>query len=342
MKKKNILILLVISMLFCISSVKAKKFTCEYEYPGGGGKLFWANSFSLTFILDESNKYNTYQSDASEYYNPPIITDFDIEGSNVQKYIEEKLVNNGEYTCVEKVYVCDTSNGSPNSYATNVFVALTMDGYSYMMQRPGSDGNFEIPIEHEGNTFYLDECEWYDYAGDKKTVEFENVCVFYSKNMDELKDAYKENKYIEYNKKKDELVTFCQNVISNSNYEIEDGKVNNCYSSCLKINNEIAGIENLNGGEKTCGFSQRLIVWVGNIIKWIKYIIPVIVIILGIIDFIKAIASSSDDEMKKAQGRFIKRLVAAALIFIIPFIIEFILDKTGFSEYVSGCGVIDL
>ena len=44
--------------------------------------------------------------------------------------------------------------------------------------------------------------------------------------------------------------------------------------------------------------------------------------------------------MKKAQGRFVKRLIAAALIFIIPFIIEFVLGKMGFDS--NGCGIIDL
>ena len=71
--------------------------------------------------------------------------------------------------------------------------------------------------------------------------------------------------------------------------------------------------------------------------KWIKYIAPVLVIVLGILDFIKAIGSDKDDEMKKAQGRFMRRLIAAAIIFLVPFIIEFILTKMGFTVY--GCGI---
>ena len=89
-----------------------------------------------------------------------------------------------------------------------------------------------------------------------------------------------------------------------------------------------------------CGFSEKLIIYIANIVKWAKYIVPVIVIVLGILDFIKAIAADKEDEMKKAQGKFIKRLIAAALIFIIPFIIEFVLNKMGFDA--NGCGIIDL
>lgn len=352
MKKRNILILLIISMLFCISSVKAKQFTCGYEYPGGG-KVAWADEFELTFKLNDDNTYNSYSSKVTNDsgYNSPIIIDFDVEDSMVLKYINEKLVNNGDYMCPKEVYACDTSKGDDeDNYATYVFVALTMDGYSHMYtnkkQDPG-DPDLEIPIKHNGEKYVLDACIFYDYKPDKDndwpTVDFDSMdCSNYINKVSKLKTLYNDKDYLKYNEKKDELITFCQNVISNVKYEIKEGMVDGCYSSCLKINDDFAKIENSSGGKRTCGFSQRLIVWAANIVKWIKYIIPVIVIVLGIIDFIKAIASSSDDEMKKAQGRFIKRLVAAALIFIIPFIIEFILDKTGFSEYVSGCGVIDL
>jgi len=90
-----------------------------------------------------------------------------------------------------------------------------------------------------------------------------------------------------------------------------------------------------------CGFSARLAVWVRNVVKWVKYIIPVVLIILGILDFIKAITKDKEEELKKAQSRFIKRLIASALIFIIPFILGFVLDKMGFGEYIEGCNLIE-
>lgn len=139
-----------------------------------------------------------------------------------------------------------------------------------------------------------------------------------------------------YNYKKSTLKTYCNSILGNKNV------TDPCVEKCLDLNKEIDFTENSGStdGTETCGFSQNLIIWIANIVRWVKYIIPAIVIVLGIIDFIKAIAGDKDDEMKKAQGRFIKRLVAAALIFIIPFIIEFILDKMGFAS--NGCGIIDL
>ena len=122
-----------------------------------------------------------------------------------------------------------------------------------------------------------------------------------------------------YNKLKTELKSYCNQVLKYQDY------INDCVTSCLSLEKRINDIEGIKNNGPYCGFSEKLIQWIANIVKWLKYIVPVIVIVFGILDFIKAIASAKDDEMKKAQGRFTKRLIAAALIFIIPFIIEFIL-----------------
>ncbi|MDD3048871.1 MAG: hypothetical protein PHQ89_02640 [Bacilli bacterium] len=66
----------------------------------------------------------------------------------------------------------------------------------------------------------------------------------------------------------------------------------------------------------------------GNILSYIltllKILAPILVIILGVVDFAKAMASSEDDAIKKAAGNFGKRLVAAVILFLIPSIIQII------------------
>ncbi len=128
---------------------------------------------------------------------------------------------------------------------------------------------------------------------------------------------------------------YCSYILQNYDY-VEGQK--GCIDSCLKIRETINSLkveadlyDDLSGsGNNDCGFSQRLGTWIVNIFKWVKYILPVIVIVLGILDFIKAIGADKEDEMKKAQKRFIVRLIAAALVFIIPLILEFVLIKMGF------------
>lgn len=66
-----------------------------------------------------------------------------------------------------------------------------------------------------------------------------------------------------------------------------------------------------------------------EIVKWIirlvKIAIPVLLIGLGIMDFAKAVFSGKEDEMKKAQEKFIKRIIIGVCIFLIPTLITYIL-----------------
>ena len=129
-------------------------------------------------------------------------------------------------------------------------------------------------------------------------------------------------------------------ILSSGNWtEQEDGTFKNTVSYSTFKDTDKLTVDLYDDGtdNSACGFSGRLITWVINILRWIKYILPVFVIILGILDFIKAIGSDKDDVMKQSQKKFIKRLVAAALVFLIPLIIEFILTKMGF-DY-NDCGL---
>lgn len=136
---------------------------------------------------------------------------------------------------------------------------------------------------------------------------------------------------------------YCSQILQSYDYT---GGQKDCIDECLKLkdtlNEQRKDTDLYDDGTISgeCGFSGRLIIWIGNIIKWVKYIIPVIVIVLGILDFIKAIGADKEDEMKKAQKKFIRRIIAAALIFLTPIIIEFVLVKMGFAA--NGCGIIDL
>lgn len=173
--------------------------------------------------------------------------------------------------------------------------------------------------------------------------DFEKCGKVTGNNSEKAKVARCKSKAItDVNKNTDILKNTCDSILQNQSLSVEDG----CVSSCLQASKSIQvlkeryiGLENFNND---CSISDRLIIWINNILKWVKYIVPVAVMVLGIIDFIKAISAGKDDEMKKAQGNFIKRLIAAALIFIIPLIIGFVLDKMGFTEYINGCGIMDI
>lgn len=60
----------------------------------------------------------------------------------------------------------------------------------------------------------------------------------------------------------------------------------------------------------------------------IKIIVPIIVIGLGIFDIAKAVFASNDDDIKKAQKTFFKRLIIAVIIFFSPILVNFVIDIT--------------
>lgn len=63
-----------------------------------------------------------------------------------------------------------------------------------------------------------------------------------------------------------------------------------------------------------------------RIFDMVKLIAPILVILFGSLDFGKAVISSDQEELKKAQSRFIKRCIAAVALFFLPTIINLLLE----------------
>ena len=144
----------------------------------------------------------------------------------------------------------------------------------------------------------------------------------------------------QYNRAKDRYNTICVSILKYRNFT-----AGTCTDECVRIGENIAELEtkyHLRNpyGEEKCNIGEQVVAMVYNVLKWAKYIAPILVIILTILDFIKALAAQSDDDMKKAQGKFIKRLIVAALLFLLPLIINFALKTFGF--YSSSCDITDL
>ena len=168
--------------------------------------------------------------------------------------------------------------------------------------------------------------------------EMQDLLIKYkgtSTNSSEARDILNQ-----YNRVKDKYNTICASILKYRNYS-----VGTCIDECLKLPEIIAELETDNGlrstyGNEKCNIGEQVVAMVYNVLKWAKYIAPILVIILTILDFIKALAAQSDDDMKKAQGKFIKRLIVAALLFLLPLIINFTLKTFGF--YSSSCDITDL
>lgn len=65
---------------------------------------------------------------------------------------------------------------------------------------------------------------------------------------------------------------------------------------------------------------------IGYIVELAKWIIPLIIIVLGMVDFGKAVISSDDKAINKAASTLIRRIVAGVIVFFIPTIVLTLLN----------------
>ncbi len=63
---------------------------------------------------------------------------------------------------------------------------------------------------------------------------------------------------------------------------------------------------------------------VGEIVRLVKIIVPIVLIVIGIMDLFKAITGGKDDNLKKSLISLMTRVIAGVIIFFVPAIIEFV------------------
>lgn len=58
----------------------------------------------------------------------------------------------------------------------------------------------------------------------------------------------------------------------------------------------------------------------------IQVVIPILLILFGMIELGKAITAQKEDEIKKAQSSFLKKLVLAVIVFLVFTIVQFVFN----------------
>ena len=72
-----------------------------------------------------------------------------------------------------------------------------------------------------------------------------------------------------------------------------------------------------------------------TVVLVIQIAVPFVLIVLGSIDFFKSVVAGDEKEMKQKRKPFVQRLIAAVVIFLLPFLINLII-KTFFSKSQFG------
>lgn len=68
---------------------------------------------------------------------------------------------------------------------------------------------------------------------------------------------------------------------------------------------------------------------VHTIIVMIQVVVPLLLIIWGMIDFAKAVIGGDEDKIKAGQKTFMKRLIAAIVVFLVVTIVTLLINLVG-------------
>lgn len=72
---------------------------------------------------------------------------------------------------------------------------------------------------------------------------------------------------------------------------------------------------------------------VRTVVRLLQIIVPIALILWGTIDIGKAVIAGDEKKMKEAQKPFIKRVIAAVLVFLVPFIVSLVMGYVGSDEW---------
>lgn len=202
-------------------------------------------------------------------------------------------------------------------------------------------------VVSENNTlsifYYRDfNCKKVTYEGEHKTIDtncsavvnglsrYDTAIADYKNCTDKQCKAAKIKKI---NVEEKQLKTACTNVLSNYTYnEMQTDCIQSCLNLQSTLNDKKQGTDlykEFESKNANCRLSARLVDWIMKFVNWMRYIVPVLLILLSILDYIKAIAADSEDEVKKVTSKFVKRLIVAVLIFLVPLLLEFLLGIFG-------------
>ena len=69
----------------------------------------------------------------------------------------------------------------------------------------------------------------------------------------------------------------------------------------------------------------------------IQILVPILLVVFGSIDFLKAVIGQKDDEIKKGQQTFVKRLIYGALVFFVFAIVRFVVSFAADDSRILNC-----
>lgn len=80
-----------------------------------------------------------------------------------------------------------------------------------------------------------------------------------------------------------------------------------------------------------------IIYYVKLILRILQIAVPIGLILFGTIDMAKAVIAGDEKKMKEAQKPFIKRIISAIIVFLIPYIVSVVVGLVTQNGEYKGC-----
>ena len=342
MKNLKYILIATIIMFIGINGVSAKTTakSCEYNYydslSGNSSKL------ELVIYTDKTARAIIREWNGQELNG---------SGSNIRN--EESIKSHIEnLTCPKYSIVRYGDRISFVMFADN---RSTLD--NYLTENNLNDEKNHISSATEYNSTSPESEKYYN----EMLTESENILKETENfNIDECKDESKDiTAYQACNDKYDGLKHRINNFNLNLNTYISQNyidendqrtttmkeNIKNSESNLVKVKYEIDNEIEIIEPDYKYGceiFGDTLVDVIRQIYGYFKWIIPVLIVVLSMLDFVKVVGTGKDDDFKKAQSNLLKRVVLGIIFFIVPTLISLVINFSGVTEqFENGDSIVE-
>lgn len=333
-------------MSMCNNGVYTKDNYTKFEFYGINGATYSSSGGAVDiedfYYVNSSKRINTsvdfngsnniinYNKDLGVYFAVTTFqynTYFDNSGSNEEL---KTAASNGNF-CPKVVYTIIENNSYKymfcNEYDENVKVQTCDTVSAYIKKNFGSatisrkEYTASSAISNIGTDDYSETDVKEVYA--EVEEEKKDVC-------DKSSENYDEKKCIELSEISDSIVDQAED------QGIKEEELEEFYVSINAPEpSKITDCTSLLGSPQD-KYSPAY--YLNVVFKILRYVAIILLIVLSIMDFVGAVAAQDDDAIKKATNKTIKRLIFCVIIFVLPTLIEFVLQFIHDSA-IDTCGI---
>lgn len=84
---------------------------------------------------------------------------------------------------------------------------------------------------------------------------------------------------------------------------------------------------------EACNGLDSIVAIIKFLLKIVQWAVPLILIVLGTVDLVKAVMAGKEEDIKKNQKVLIKRVIAAVIVFLVPIIVSILMSWIGSDDW---------